>query len=539
MEIMKINSIIIVGGGSSGWFTASSLNKHIPEINVTLIESPNIPTVGVGESTNLNINWFLHHSLGMKDEDWMPHCDATYKGTIKFTDFYKKGEFFHFPFGLQDLSYTNIENQSLGTDAWFFKKWLYPDTPQTDFAESYWPVMQMINKNKVHLNEDNVIPNFNIETDWAYQFDATKLAHYMKTNLCSNTKHISDHVTKVNLNGDGWISSLLTKEHGELKADLYIDCTGFNSMLLEKSLGVPHTSYEDTLINNGSWVTKLPYVDPNVEMEMTTNGTAIGNGWVWNIPLWNRISSGYVYSNKFIDQAYALEEFKEHLKRTNQWCKDNNPHELEYRHIDIRAGIHNKAWYKNCLAIGLSYGFVEPLESQGLVATIEGIRKLIIVLQTKDRHVTEFDRECVNLEIKGEIEDNKYFIIYHYIGSIRDDTEYWKWYTQELEFDWEITQNCFAYLSLCRFKHLTFTKTLPSLQCISIGHHINLYTDYTTKSQDGFMHYFNKCMSAGVEPIFEYWKERNKKISLLADKSPTHFEYLKEKIYKKKVVVEK
>ena len=94
---MQINSIIIVGGGSSGWFTASALNKHVPEIDVTLIESPNVPTIGVGESTNLNINWFLQ-SLDMTDEDWMPHCDASYKATIKFTDFHKKEESFHFPY---------------------------------------------------------------------------------------------------------------------------------------------------------------------------------------------------------------------------------------------------------------------------------------------------------------------------------------------------------------------------------------------------------------------------------------------------------
>ena len=104
---MKINSIIIVGGGSSGWFTASALNKHCPEIDVTLIESPNVPTIGVGESTVDKINHFFQ-SLGMKDEEWMPHCDASYKASIKFTDFFKKGEFYHYPFGPGDLNYTKI-----------------------------------------------------------------------------------------------------------------------------------------------------------------------------------------------------------------------------------------------------------------------------------------------------------------------------------------------------------------------------------------------------------------------------------------------
>ena len=219
---MKINSIVIVGGGSSGWFTASMINKHCPEINVTLVESPNVSTVGVGESSTLHINWLLQ-SLEVEDEDWMSHCDATYKATIKFTDFHKKGEFFHYLFGIRDYKFSSVKDDQhdLGVDAWFFKKWFYPETPQTDFAESYWPALQMANKNKIHSNEDGVIPNFNMKNDWAYQFDATKLSIWMKNNLCSDTEHILDHVTNTNLDERGWISSISTKEHGELKADLY------------------------------------------------------------------------------------------------------------------------------------------------------------------------------------------------------------------------------------------------------------------------------------------------------------------------------
>jgi tryptophan halogenase len=516
---MKINSIVIVGGGSSGWFTASTLNKHCPEINVTLIESPDVPTIGVGESTVGNINQ-LFQTLNLKDKDWMSQCDATYKATIKFTDFYKEGEIFHYPFGSQDLKHTTDIG---GVDSWVFKKYLYPEIPQTDFAESFWPVMQMVNKNKIHSNEDNVIPNFNMQNHWSYQLDATKLGNWMKTNLCSDTKHILDHVTDIDLNEFGWISSLSTKEHGELKADLYIDCTGFSSVLLGKSLEVPYTSYKDMLINNGAWVTRVPYVDQNVEMELSTDGVAIGNGWVWNIPLWNSISKGYVHSDKFVDKEFALKEYKEYLKRTNQWCKNNDVEELEFRYVDIKNGIHEKVWHKNCIAIGLSYGFLEPLESTGLLLTIEQIQKLIIVLQSRDGYVNQFDRDSVNKETQRDFEGQQKFIEYHFTGSIRDDTEYWKWYTQELEFEWEI-------ISKSRFRNITFNNFFVGLQCIAIGNHINLYTDYTTKLPLIGAH-LKECIESGIDQTFEYWKERNKKISLLADKSPTHYEYLKEKIY--------
>jgi tryptophan halogenase len=547
---MQINSIVIVGGGSSGWFAASMINKHCPEINVTLVESPDISTIGVGESSTLHINWFLQ-SLEVEDEDWMPHCDATYKATIKFTDFHKKGEFFHYPFGIRDFKFSSVKDgqHDLGVDAWFFKKWFYPETPQTDFAESYWPVMQMVNKNKIHSNEDGAITDFNMKNDWAYQFDATKLGIWMKNNLCSDTEHILDHVTNTNLDERGWISSLSTKEHGELKADLYIDCTGFSSVLLEKALDVSHTNYKDMLINNGAWATKIPYVDPNVEMEMTTDGTAIDNGWVWNIPLFNRIGSGYVYSDKFIDKEIALKEYKEHLNNTNQWCRKNDVEELEYQHINIKNGIHKKAWHKNCIAIGLSYGFIEPLESTGISVTIEGLRKLITVLQSKDRHVNQFDRDCVNREMQNNIKEGVYFVAYHFFGSIRDDSEYWKWYTQELEMGEQWINGNYSNispeenLSYYRFHKLTLNSLTDGMQCVAVGHHTNLHSDFTRTFQgtrqppfryDGI---YTKTQikefwkNSAIEKIFEYWKERNEKINLLADKSPTQYEYLKEKIY--------
>jgi len=535
---MQINSIVIVGGGTAGWMTATSLSKHVPEIDVTLIESPDVPSVGVGESTTFHINAYLQN-MGIEDGDWMTQCNAIYKGSIKFTDFYKKGEFFHYPFGAQDFSAT-----SYGTDAWFLKKWIYPDTPQTDFCESYWPNMQMINKNKIHSNEDCIIPSFRISNDFSYQFDTTKLGNWLKTNCCTKVKHILDHVTNVNLDERGWISSLSTKKHGLLKADLYIDCTGFSSVLLEKSLGVPHSSYKDMLINNGTWATKIPYVDPNVEMDLTTNGTAIDNGWVWNIPLWDCISNGYVYSEKFIDKEIALKEFKEHLKNTNQWCKDNDVEELEYRHIDIRNGAHEKAWHKNCIAIGLSYGFIEPLESTGLVFVIQGLNKLMSALQTKDRYINQFDRDCVNREIKIQIDTAKYFVAFHFYGTVRNDTEYWRWYSQELEMGehWN-TDLAGTYLGnhkdetmdISRMRFATGSSasfSFPGWACVVAGHHINLYSDYERQRLDQYDPMVNKeVWEKNIKEVINYWKERNTKISLLADKSPTHYEYLKEKIY--------
>ena len=519
---MQINSVIIVGGGTSGWFTASALCKLCPEIDITLVESPNVPTIGVGESTLGHINLFFN-SLGMDENEWMPHCDATYKASIKFTDFYKPGEYFHYPFGYEDRSHAVY-----GKDDWFFKKWIYPDTPSTDFASSYTAQMPLIERNKIYLNEDNAIPFFDPERDFAYQMDAIKLGNWMRDNLCLPTgmTHILGEISNVHLDTNGWISSISTEDDITLKADLYIDCTGFKSRLLGESLKVPYISYDDLLINNNAWATKVPYTDPNTEMEMVTNCTAIENGWVWNIPLWSRIGSGYVYSDKFTDKDSALKEFKKHLN-----CSE----ELEFKHIEIKNGRYEKSWVDNCIAIGLSNGFVEPLESTGLLLTHETINKLVITLQSKDRCVNRLDKESLNREVAAITDTFKYFVALHFAGSERTDTEYWRWYTQELE----LPEEFYKYstdLDQHRLQHHTVGGLDLGTQCIMVGHHMNLYTDYIRDriafSNPDWEHTNKETFNKELHNVFKYWRRRTARIEKLADKCPTMYEYLKENIYK-------
>ena len=428
---MQINSIIIVGGGSSGWFTASMLAKKCPEIDVTLIESPNVPTIGVGESTVLNINWFIN-ALGMEDEDWMPQCDATYKATIKFTDFHKKGEFFHYPFGPEDHEGTKFEYEYKGekevydlkANTWFLKKWMYPDTPQTDFAESFWPVMQMVNKNKIHSNEDHVIPQFNLKIHWAYQLDATKLGiwlrdYYCKARYGKNFTHILAEVKDIPLNENG-IKHLVLDSGRKLKADLFIDCTGFRSLLLGQALKVSFNSLEKLIPNNSAWATKIPYTNPEKQIVNYTNCTAIANGWVWEIPLWSRMGAGYVFSDKFISSKDALKEFKSTLLKKGY----RNVENLEYKLIPMKCGCRSQLWVKNTCAIGLSAGFIEPLHSNGLHTTHEFIFNLIRVLA--QGRINQWDRQCFTAKCHYDFNRFSALVALTYTLSHRDDTEYWR-----------------------------------------------------------------------------------------------------------------
>ena len=386
--------ILIVGGGSAGWMTAATLESQFPNYKISLIESKNISTVGVGESTIAQITDWMR-LLKIEDKDFIKHVDGSYKLSIKFTDFYKKGEAFHYPFGEPATGGTRS-----GTNDWWFKKMLHPKTPHSDYANCIYPLqMAYVNQNKFDINE----------VQRAYHFDATKFGLWLKNNYCKKIKHILDDVVSIEQDENG-----ITSLNNKYKADLYIDCTGFKSLLLDKTLKEPFESYSDMLPNDSAWATRIQYKDKEKELVPYTNCTAIENGWVWNIPLWSRIGTGYVYSSKFVDDETALKQFKNHLGQED----------LEFKKIKMRVGIHNRLWVKNVVAIGLSAGFIEPLESNGLYTVHEFLTKLVLNLQ-RDK-ISQWDKDNFNFQCKHMFKEFSEFVGLHYALSHRDDTEYWK-----------------------------------------------------------------------------------------------------------------
>lgn len=416
---MKVNKIVIVGGGSSGWMTAAALCKTFPDMDVTLIESKDIKTIGVGESTLAEFNSFLG-LLGLEDEDWMKACDATYKVSIAFTDFREKGSKFQYPFGLSAGPHV-----SLGHDCWPAIRQLDPESsPLEKFAEFYNANTYLANENKLTENVDQAIPNFKFKYDTAYHFDSTKFGIYLRDSICKplGVNHIIEEVSDVEQKENGDIKCVITESGQKFEADIFIDCSGFKSILLEQRMGGVFTSFNDTLLNDRALATKLNYDDPNVEMENVTNCTAIENGWVWNIPLWNRIGSGYVYSSKFVDRDQAEIEFRNHLRSVGKEI----PEDAEILDINIKHGVMDRAWIGNVLGVGLSYGFVEPLESTGLLTTHENIYRFVRTLQRRDRVITSVDRTLLNGYLNEILYATKSFLEMHYGLSGRDDTEYWK-----------------------------------------------------------------------------------------------------------------
>jgi tryptophan halogenase len=435
--------VLIVGGGSAGWMTAATLESQFPNYKISLIESKNISTVGVGESTLGQITDWMR-LLKIKDEDFIKHVDGSYKLSIKFTNFYKKGEAFHYPFGR-----TIVEGNKSDTNDWWFKKILDPKTPYSDYADCMYPLqMAYVNQNKFDIDQ----------VQRAYHFDATKFGLWLKNNYCKKIKHIVEDVVSIEQDENG-IKSLNNKH----KADLYIDCTGFKSLLLDKTLKEPFESYSNMLPNDSAWATKILYEDKEKELVPYTNCTAIENGWVWNIPLWSRIGTGYVYSSKFVDDETALKEFKKHLGRND----------LEFKNIKMRVGIHNRLWVKNVVGIGLSAGFIEPLESNGLYTVHEFLGKLVRNLG-RDK-ISQWDRDNFNYQCKHMFKEFSEFVGLHYALSHRDDTEYWK---NCLNKTWDNSLINLKHRAFSGFKEAAYKRTYnfkydnhTGLQAIAAGMH--------------------------------------------------------------------
>ena len=412
-----INKIVIVGGGSAGWMTAATLIQRLENREIVLIEDPNTPTVGVGESTLGFINEWLR-LVGIRDTDFMKACNATYKMSISFTDFYKKGSgTFHYPFGLIDTT-----GNTYAKNDWYLKKFLYPETPLSDYADSVYPIMSLVNANRI--STDTTLPGFLFSRDVAYHFDAIRFAIWLRDYFAvpRGVKHIQALVKNVRTNEDG-VEKLILDSGEEITADLYIDCTGFRSLLLGDALKEPFISYDDILPNNSAWAAQVPFDDKRREIVPYTDCYAIENGWVWTTPLWSRIGMGYVYSNKYVDDQDALEEFKNHLASRGKLRQDQT-----FRSIKFKTGISNRLWVKNVCAIGLSAGFIEPLESNGLYSVhMFLVRLLRAIDRDKDQHlVNEYDRNGFNWTCRSMFDGFAQFVALHYALSHRDDTEYWR-----------------------------------------------------------------------------------------------------------------
>jgi flavin-dependent dehydrogenase len=529
----RVESVVIVGGGSSGWMTAAAISKQLPNVKLTLIESPNIPTIGVGESTIGQINEFLQY-LGLKDEDWMKHCNATYKTSIKFIDFREnptqKPHVFHYPFGRFDFT-----DKPKGLMDWFSIAATHPNIDPYSFAEFFHSSVVMTDAGKMTKNENHAIRGFDFNSDTAYHMDATLFGNYLRDAIClpSGMTHILDNVLEACLNDEGEIGSIISENNGAITADLFIDCTGFKSLLIEKSLNVPFISFHDTLMNDRAVAAVIPYIDINKEMECVTSCTAIESGWVWNIPLWNRIGTGYVYSSQFATEEEAERQFRCHLKSNRMICQDDaRVDDMEVRHIKIKHGVHEKTWEKNVVGIGLANGFIEPLESTGLMLTHECIMKLVNLLKVRKGRVTKFDVDCFNFAFREQIFGFKDFISQHYALSMRNDTPYWNHVTEEVTYSPQLVNfdtgvlNSYNEIAYRNNRSRYYSNDMGGIVYIAAGMGLNP----TDNGRVEFL--LGEYGDSQIDTqTWLTWQEHRVRLENEVKALPTHYEFLKSAIY--------
>ena len=426
---MKINSICVLGGGTAGFSISSMLSRYREisgsKFDIKVVYCEQIKSIGVGESSVLNVNDFFNY-LGLNDKKWMKRCDATYKTVLKFTDF-NLGSYFYYP--LDRIPHTPERSQQLHN--WYIGKEFRPDLYTPENAGTYFvPHTILAEKNKLTDNDD-----YNLNRNAAYHFDASKLGDVLREySKERGVEIINDKFVEAKLNEDGSIKSLICEE-GVYDADLFVDCSGFSSLLLGKTMKQEFISYGSNLINDKAIVAKIPYKDKKKELNNYTNSVALKNGWCWEIPLWDKMSVGYVHTNKFVTEKEIEKEFFDRYG------------EVEYKTIHYKTGRYKNGWVKNVVGVGLAYGFIEPLESTGLATTFVNCFRLIEALSKRDLNYTKLDRDLFNTTV-GEygIDFWRSVVLMHYFLSLRSDSDYWNHVTEDIDYDSNINSE-FSYKS--------------------------------------------------------------------------------------------
>lgn len=315
-------SVLIVGGGTAGWMCASLLQQAWgPQgTRVTLVESDAIGIIGVGEGSTPKMRRFFAR-LGIADHEWMPACNGTYKCGIRFPNWSTRPgyeSYYHPFFTASDDGFIRSFYQNLVLRQHNIDTQANPD----HYFLSNW----VAKKRRAPLPAAKL----GYQSDYAYHFDARLIGEFLRNwSTARGVEHLVDTVTAVTRDDGGNIGAVTTEKHGELRADLYIDCTGFASVLICKTLGVPFISYKDYLFNDRAVAMPTPLEDPASLPSETVSG-AMKCGWAWKIPLTNRYGNGYVYSSDYLDEAGAEQELRTHLKLFDD--------KVDARHPKMRVG---------------------------------------------------------------------------------------------------------------------------------------------------------------------------------------------------------
>lgn len=406
---MTIRKVAIVGGGTSGWLAANHLGlvlKNNPELSITLIESLDIPIIGVGEGTVPSIRKSLS-SFGISESDFIKSCDVTFKQSIKFVNWLDRAKhgnnnFYHHLFNMPS---------PLGEDLTPY--WL--THPREHFADLVSPQHAVCEENKGP--KFITTPEYGGVMGYAYHLNAAKFAKLLAKNAIErfNVEHIYVTVNDISLEKDGSICSLLT-DKGELFFDFYIDCSGFESILLAKRFDVPFIDKSHQLFINTALVAQVP-TQALDQIPPFTIATAHQAGWIWDIALTQRRGTGFVYSTDYMSNAEAEDTFDQYL--------GGQLADLSHRKIAMKVGYRQQFWVKNCVALGLAQGFLEPIEATSILLTDFSARFLAERFPS-DKDDIDYLAKRFNETVSQAWERVVEFAKLHYCLSDRSDSAFWR-----------------------------------------------------------------------------------------------------------------
>lgn len=414
----RISRIVIVGGGSAGWLAAGVIaaeHRIDPEaqspFELLLIESPDVPTIGVGEGTWPSMRTTLKR-IGLSETDFIRECDASFKQGTFFRNWHAgSGDTYTHPFtvpaGFVD---TNLVPHWLAmSDAPQFADAVTPQTAL--FADCLAP-------------KQITTPEYAFVVNYGYHLDAGKFAELLRQHCTEKlgVKHVKANVLQINAADNGDIDSVTTDCGGDIAGDLFIDCTGARSLLLGEHFKIPFQSRQAFLFNDTALAAQVPYTEEDQAVQSCTHATAQTAGWIWDIGLPTRRGTGHVYSSAHISEDEATAQLLAYIRET---AGDEAAASVMPRKIRFQPGHRREFWHKNCVAIGMSSGFVEPLEASALVM-IELAAGMIAEQLPPTRAVMDIVARRYNQKFLRHWDQITEFLKLHYVLSARTDSPYWQ-----------------------------------------------------------------------------------------------------------------
>ncbi|WP_421739026.1 tryptophan halogenase family protein [Caulobacter sp.] len=402
----RLRRVVIVGGGTAGWMTAAALGRFLTrdgQTSVTLVESEAIGTVGVGESTIPQINIF-NRMLGLDENDFVRKTKATFKLAIEFVDWKEIGHSYHHPFGPY-----GVDMEAVSFHAYWLK--LHAMGQDTDLGAYSLNTLGARQNRFMRPNGQANSPLGSIA--YAFQFDAGLYAKYLREYAeARGIVRQEGKIATVQQNGEtGFVTSVTLESGDVIEGDLFIDCSGFRGLLIEQTLQTGYEDWSQWLLNDRAVAVPCALGGSTAPV---TRATARPAGWQWRIPLQHRLGNGYAYSSAHISEDEATAYLLAHL--------DGEPL-ASPNQIRFKAGRRKKSWNRNVVAIGLSAGFMEPLESQSIHLIQVGIARLLAMFPDRDFRQPDIDR--YNRVMAFEYEKIRDFLILHFKATKRNDTPYW------------------------------------------------------------------------------------------------------------------